>query len=155
MGQVLLGAIGLFLVWDVVWWFLGVKPQFPWQLKARLDAVPSALILLDVRTPLEYNWFHLPGAQSLPHLLSGSGKLPPVSPSQEIMVIFMTGHRSPLVAYALNKRGYTRVYNLAWGMVGWKMYEWVSRLRGRWEPPKTRQEPRGTQPDESSSPGKP
>jgi hypothetical protein len=51
MGQVLLGAIGLFLVWDVVWWFLGVKPRFPWQLKARLGAGPSDLVWLDVRTP--------------------------------------------------------------------------------------------------------
>jgi rhodanese-related sulfurtransferase len=130
MGQVLLGAIGLFLVWDVVWWFLGVKPRFPWQLKARLGGGPSDAVWLDVRTRLEYNWFHLPAAQNVPHLLTDRGKLPPFSPSQEVVVICMTGHRSPLVAYALKKRGYTRVYNLTWGMVGWKMYEWVSQLRG-------------------------
>jgi rhodanese-related sulfurtransferase len=129
MGQVLLAAIGLFLVWDVVWWFLGVKPRFPWQLKARLGGGPSEAVWLDVRTPLEYNWFHLPGAQNVPHLLADSGKLPPFSPSQEVVVICMTGHRSPLVAYALKKKGYTRVYNLIWGMVGWKVYEWVSQLR--------------------------
>ena len=139
MGPVLLAVIGLFLVWDVVWWVLGVRPRFPWQLKARLGAGASDLVLLDVRTPLEYNWFHLPGAQNVPDLLADSGKMPPVSPSQEVVVICMTGHRSPLVAYALKKRGYTRVYNLTWGMVGWKVYEWVSQLRGRWEPPKTRE----------------
>ncbi len=138
MGQVLLAIIGLFLVWDTVWWFLGVKPRFPWQLKARLGAGASDLVLLDVRTPLEYNWFHLPGAQNLPHVLADSGKMPPVSPSQEVVVICMTGHRSPLVAYALKKRGYARVYNLTGGMVGWKMYEWVSQLRGNKEPPKIR-----------------
>ena len=115
MGQVLLAVIGLFLVWDTVWWFLGVKPRFPWQLKARLGAGASDLVLLDVRTPLEYNWFHLPGAQNVPDLLTDSGKMPPVSPSQEVVVICMTGHRSPLVAYALKKRGYTRVYNLTRG----------------------------------------
>ena len=138
MGQVLLGAIGLFLVWDAVWWFLGVKPRFPWQLKARLGAGASDLVWLDVRTPLEYNWFHLPGAQNVPHLLTDSGKLPSVSPFQEVVVICMAGHRSPLVAYALKKRGYTRVYNLTWGMVGWKVYEWVSQLRGNYEPPQSR-----------------
>jgi len=134
-----MAVIGLFLLWDLVWWVLGVKPRFPWQLKARLGAGASDLVLLDVRTPLEYNWFHLPGAQNVPHLLTDSGKLPPVSPSQEVVVICLTGHRSPLVAYALKKRGYTRVYNLTWGMVGWKVYEVVSRLRGRGKPPKTRQ----------------
>ena len=130
MGLVLLAVIGLLLVWDAVWWVMGVKPRFPWQLKARLGAGASDLVWLDVRTPLEYNWFHLPGAQNVPHLLTDGGKMPPVSPSQEVVVICMTGHRSPLVSYALQKRGYTRVYNLTWGMGGWKMYEWVSQLRG-------------------------
>jgi rhodanese-related sulfurtransferase len=138
MRPFLIAALGLFLGWDVLWWVLGVKPRFPWQLKVRLDADASDLVLLDVRTPLEYNWFALPGAQNVPDLLATSGKMPPISPFQEVVVICMTGHRSPLVAYALKKRGYARVYNLTWGMVGWKMYEWVSQLRGRRETPKTR-----------------
>jgi rhodanese-related sulfurtransferase len=129
MGQFLLAVVGLFLIWDAVWWFLGVKPRFPWQLKARLDTGAADLVLLDVRTPLEYNWFHLPGAQNVPQALTDSGKIPPASASQEVVVICMTGHRSPLVAYALKKRGYARVYNLTGGMAGWKLYEWVSRLR--------------------------
>jgi len=78
--------------------------RFPWQLQAKLSAGASGLILLDVRTPLEYNWFHLPGAQNLPHVLADGGKMPPVSPYQEIVVICVTGHRSPLAAYALKKR---------------------------------------------------
>ena len=104
MGQVLLAVIGLFLVWDAVWWFLGVKPRFPWQLKARLDTGAADVVLLDVRTPLEYNWFHLPGAQNIPQALTDSSKIPPVSPAQEVVIICMTGHRSPLVAYRLKKR---------------------------------------------------
>jgi rhodanese-related sulfurtransferase len=138
MGHVLLAILGLLVAWDAVWWFLGVRPRFPWQLQARLSAGASDLFLLDVRTPLEYNWFHLPGAQNLPHALADNGTIPPVSPSQEIVVICMTGHRSPLVAYALKKKGYTRVYNLTGGMAGWKLYEWVSGLRGHREPPKIR-----------------
>jgi hypothetical protein len=55
MGQVLLTALGLFLAWNTVWWFLAVKMRFPWQLKARLGAGPSDLVLLDVRTSLEYH----------------------------------------------------------------------------------------------------
>jgi rhodanese-related sulfurtransferase len=144
MKQLLIAVIALFVVWDAVWWGLGVKPRFPWQLQARLAAGASGLVLLDVRTPWEYNWFHLPGAQNVPDLLMDNAEMPPAAPSQEVVVICMTGHRSPLVSYALKKRGYARVYNLTWGMAGWKVYEWVSRLwvsrlRGRPETPKTRE----------------
>jgi rhodanese-related sulfurtransferase len=126
----LLLIILFFVVWDAAWWVLGVKPLFPWTLKSRLGASSANLILLDVRTPPEYNWFHLPGALNVPDLLTGS-TLPPVSPTQDVVVICMTGHRSPVVSYALKKRGFPRVYNLTWGMLGWKMYEWLSRVSGR------------------------
>ena len=44
------------------------------------------------------SWFALLGAQNIPDLLADSGKMPPVSPSQEEVVICMTGHRSPLMS---------------------------------------------------------
>jgi rhodanese-related sulfurtransferase len=31
----------------------------------------------------------------------------------------MTGHRSSVVAYGLKRRGFTKVYNLTFGMLGW------------------------------------
>jgi rhodanese-related sulfurtransferase len=135
MGNFLLAIIVLFLGWDLLWWLLGVKPLLPWQLKGRLRTEASSPVLLDVRTPLEYNWFHLPGAQNVPDLLLDRGTMPPVAPSQELVVICMTGHRSPFVSYALKKRGFSRVYNLTWGMLGWQIYEWISRGRARREPP--------------------
>ncbi len=135
MGKLLLAVIVLSLGWDAAWWVLGVKPRFPWQLQDRLPPGAADPVLLDVRTPLEYNWFHLPGARNVPNVLTDRASLDPVSPSREIVVICMTGHRSPLVAYALKKRGYARVYNLIWGMVGWKIYEWCSERRGRRQPP--------------------
>jgi rhodanese-related sulfurtransferase len=139
MVTVVLVVIGVFLLWDVAWWVMGVRPRFPWQLKARLGAGASDPVLLDLRTPREYNWFHLPGAINVPELLAETAKMPPVPPSREVVVICMTGHRSPLAAYALQKKGYTQVDHLIWGMVGWKVYEWVSRLRGRWEAPASRE----------------
>ncbi len=135
----LIAAIVLLVGWDAVWWLLGVKPRFPWQLKGGSGAGPDDPLLLDVRTRLEYRWFHLPGAQNVPELLVDSGKMPPVAPSREVVVICMTGHRSPPVAYALKKRGYTKVSHLIWGMVGWKAYEWISRLRYPRQPPDTRE----------------
>ncbi len=136
MGKFLIAIIVLFLVWDAAWWVLGVKPLFPWQLQKRLHTDTAPPLLLDVRTPLEYNWFHLPGAQNRPDMLLDASTMPPVAPAQEVVVICMTGHRSPLVSYALKKRGFPRVYNLTWGMLGWKLYEWASRLGRRPEPPK-------------------
>lgn len=136
MGKFLIAILVFFLVWDVVWWILGVKPLFPWQLRKRLHSNAVPPVLLDVRTPVEYNWFHLPGAQNHPDMLIEGRSMPQVAPNQEVVVICMTGHRSPFVAHALKKRGLTRVYNLTWGMLGWKLYEWISRLGGRREPPK-------------------
>jgi rhodanese-related sulfurtransferase len=127
MGIFLIAIMVLFLVWDIVWWVLGVKPLFPWQLQKRLHSNTVPPVLLDVRTPSEYNWFHLPGAQNRPDLLLDDSAMLPVAPTQEVVVICMTGHRSPLVSHALKKRGFPRVYNLTWGMLGWKLYEWVSK----------------------------
>jgi rhodanese-related sulfurtransferase len=136
MALILLVIIGLFLTWDVVWWLLGVKPLFPWQLRQRLSAETSPPLLLDVRTPLEFNWFHLPGAHNVPDLLMDKTVSPPVAPNQEVVVICMTGHRSPFITHALKKHGLPRVYNLTWGMVGWKIYNWLAGLNGRPGPPK-------------------
>jgi rhodanese-related sulfurtransferase len=135
MTILLIAVIMLIFGWDAFWWFLGVKPRFPWQLKDRLTAPGSPPVLLDVRTPLEYNWFHLPGAQNVPELLTKGANLPPLPPSREVVVICMTGHRSPIVAYNLKKRGLTQVDHLIWGMVGWKIYEWWAQPRRRREPP--------------------
>jgi rhodanese-related sulfurtransferase len=135
MKLLLLAVIMLFLGWDAAWWVLGIKPLFPWQLQEHMRARPSDLVLLDVRTRLEYNWFHLPGALNVPEVLVDSSKMPPWSPSQEVVVICMTGHRSALVAHALKKRGYARVSHLTWGMLGWRIYGWWSQVWGRREPP--------------------
>jgi len=117
----LLIIILLFIVWDAVWWALGIKPLFPWQLKKRLASGSSDLLLLDVRTPIEFGWFHLPGARNAPNLLLETETIQEVSPDQPMVIICMTGHRSPIVAYSLKKKGFKQVYNLTWGMLGWQV----------------------------------
>ena len=119
----ILVVVIFFIGWDAAWWLLGVKPLFPWQLKRQLDAGASELLLLDVRTPVEFGWFHLPKARNAPNVLLDDTTLPAASPEQPVVVICMTGHRSPLVAYALKKRGFKQVYNLTWGMLGWQIYK--------------------------------
>jgi rhodanese-related sulfurtransferase len=136
MGKSLIVLIVIIVLWDVLWWILGVAPLFPWQLRKRLGDGTSPPLLLDVRTPLEYNWLHLPSAQNRPDLLLDKSTIPPVAPTQDVVVICMTGHRSPFVSLALKKQGFSRVYNLTWGMLGWKIYEWLTKLSVRPEPPK-------------------
>ena len=111
----------LIIGWDLAWYSAGVKPLLPWHLKKLLKGDNDQLTLIDVRTPREYKWFHIRGAVNKPELLFGIDALPAKSKQDPLIVICMTGHRSPLVAYRLKKRGFKRVYNLTWGMLAWKM----------------------------------
>jgi rhodanese-related sulfurtransferase len=108
---------------------LGVKPLFPWQLQQKMTHNPSELALLDVRTPWEFRWFHLPEAQNVP-FEKGMPRQLDIPRNKAVVVICMTGHRSPPVAYHLLKAGYTQVYNLTWGMAGWEVWKWTSGRTG-------------------------
>jgi rhodanese-related sulfurtransferase len=130
MKEILLMIVLFFIVWDAVWWAFGVKPLFPWQLKKKLDSASSDLLLLDVRTPMEFSWFHLPEAQNDPTRLMETGSIQDAPPDQSLVIICMTGHRSPIVAYALKKKGFRQVYNLTWGMMGWQIYKFFTSMAG-------------------------
>ena len=108
--------------WDFAWYLVGIRPVFPWQLKKLLKGKDHQLTLIDVRTPWEYNWFHIKGAVNKPELLLDIGALPAISKEGPVIVICMTGHRSPPVAYRLKKQGFQNVYNLTWGMLAWKLF---------------------------------
>lgn len=82
----------------------------------------NQLLLIDVRTPWEYNWFHINGAVNKPELIVDINALPGGSKENPLIVICMTGHRSPLVAHRLKRRGFKQIYNLTWGMVAWKLF---------------------------------
>ncbi len=110
----------LLIVWDLAWYLAGVKPLFPWQLKKMLHKGQNPGRLIDVRTPLEFNWFHIDGAVNRPDILFDKDE--DKNYDEPVIVICMTGHRSPIVAYQLKKRGYKQVYNLTWGMLAWKMF---------------------------------
>ena len=109
----------LILAWEVLWWILGVEPVMPWRLKSLLGSGTSPFTLVDVRTPVEYRWLHIPGAVNRPDLLKDPAKLEEEDREKPVLVICMTGHRSPVVAYRLKRLGYRNVHNLTWGMLGW------------------------------------
>jgi len=108
--------------WDIAWYLFGVKPIFPWQLKKMLHKGQNPGKLIDVRTPLEFNWFHIDGAANRPDILFSTDRFKDKNYDEPMIIICMTGHRSPIVAYQLKKSGYKRVYNLTWGMLAWKLF---------------------------------
>lgn len=117
--KTLLVLILLEAAWELAWPFFGVPQTAPWVLAERV-AGESAPVILDVRTPAEYRWFHAPGAINRPF---------PLDPDElniprdaEIVVACMTGHRSPIAARRLKNAGYTNVSNLLWGMIGYKLF---------------------------------
>jgi len=117
---VLLAVLVLvFGVWDLVWKYAGVSPLFPWQLKRMLREEPQRLVLLDVRTGFEYGLFHIPGAKHAPELLANPAPPAQDGPDKLLVLICMTGHRSPVAAKRLQEAAQGRVVNLTWGMLGW------------------------------------
>ena len=120
--KTLIIMIVLIIGWDVAWYLAGVKALFPWQLKKLLKGKNDQLTLIDVRTPGEFSWFHIDGAANMPGLLSNAQGFKGKRVDEPVIVICMTGHRSPMVAYQLKKRGYKQVYNLTWGMLAWKLF---------------------------------
>jgi rhodanese-related sulfurtransferase len=128
MKKLLVFFLFILLAWDFLWGLLGVKPLFPWQLQEIMTKDRLNLVLLDVRTPREFQWFHLPGAQHAP-LATGLMNTLTIPRTKTVVVICMTGHRSPWVAYRLFKDGYPRVYNLTGGMAGWEVWKWLTAVR--------------------------
>jgi len=105
--------------WDLFWWAMGVEPILPYRLKEALRENPEGFYLIDVRTQPEYKLFHIDGARNHPGLSFHPDLSREQEPVKPVVVICMTGHRSPFVAYRLKKRGFRKVYNLTWGMLGW------------------------------------
>ncbi len=91
-----------FVVWELGWRYAGVGLVFPWNLKKNFSEIKKDTMFIDVRTPAEYNMFHIEGVKHLPEIL-----------------VCMTGHRSPIAAYKLKKYGFKNVSHLTWGMLGW------------------------------------
>ena len=120
--ETLIILIILILGWDLAWYMAGVKPLFPWQLKKMLDNGKNPGRLIDVRTNLEFNWFHIEGAENRPDVLFDIDRYRDKNFDEPVVVICMSGHRSPIVAYRLKEHGYKQVYNLTWGMLGWKLF---------------------------------
>ncbi len=117
------GAVVIFfIIWELAWYYLGVGLMFPWKLKKNLVQIKKEMTFIDVRTLAEYNLFHMDGVIHLPEILAYPSAADNIDRNRPILVICMTGHRSPIAAYMLKKYGFKHVYHLSWGMLAWKLF---------------------------------
>ncbi|KXA98638.1 hypothetical protein AKJ39_01380 [candidate division MSBL1 archaeon SCGC-AAA259J03] len=77
-------------------------------------------IVLDVRTPDEFEDGHVPGAVLVPvDELKGSTVLE-IPKDEEVLCYCRSGHRSSWAAEYLSQRGYVQAYNLSGGILAWE-----------------------------------
>lgn len=76
------------------------------------------LLLIDVRTPQEYQQGALPGSTLIPfrQIMRGNHELPKEKP---ILLVCAVGGRSYTVGQFLAIRGYREIYNLSGGLSAW------------------------------------
>ena len=84
------------------------------------------IVLVDVRTPLEFRDSHIAGAVNIPapDLRTRHTELDPKKP---VFLICSSGNRSGLGASLLRQRGFREVYNVAGGMTGYSAAGYAKR----------------------------
>ncbi|UCC16126.1 MAG: MBL fold metallo-hydrolase [Dehalococcoidales bacterium] len=84
----------------------------------QMSSSPEPIVLVDVRTPLEFSDTHIDGAINIPtpELRTRYTELHPEKPTY---LICSTGNRSSLAASILLQKGFEEVYNVAGGMTGY------------------------------------
>ncbi len=120
---IVVAVIAVLILWDVAWWDgFGVSPLSPWTLKMVVNQ-DNAPTIIDVRSPQKFNQFNIPGAVNVPYpaTLAQLVHVAP-APTNPVVVVSMTGHRSSPVARQLLNGGYTDVTNVTWGMLAWKLF---------------------------------
>ena len=90
----------------------------PEEAKQQIDTEPD-LVLLDVRTPAEYQERHIPGARLVPNETITDQLIAGVPVEAKILVYCRTGRRSEDAAKKLLAMGYQQVYDMAGGIVKW------------------------------------
>lgn len=96
----------------------GISELSALELKAKLDAADD-LLLLDVRTPVEYQMTNIGGTLiPLPELQERLHELDDFR-EQEIVVVCRSGARSGSAVAFMKKSGFSKVRNLKGGLLAW------------------------------------
>ncbi|MBF0309250.1 MAG: rhodanese-like domain-containing protein [Magnetococcales bacterium] len=112
-------VLGFMLRGPVLMRWYGIGEWTVHDLNTRLN--DKNLLLVDVRTPPEFNSAHIRQAILVP--LSEVGeqgkKLLAANQGREVAVICQSGNRSVMGAVALRQAGFEKVYNVPGGMSYW------------------------------------
>ncbi|MFP4430364.1 MAG: rhodanese-like domain-containing protein [Spirochaetota bacterium] len=89
----------------------------PAYLRQVLETGSKAIVLVDVRTPGEFDSGHIPGARNIPHTeIAG---YPPTDDKDAVIVLYCrTGNRSSYAERALRSLGYSEIIDFG-GVVTW------------------------------------
>ena len=77
------------------------------------------LVIVDVRTPGEYEAVHIEGSINLCVTCDQEELLNSLDPNDEILLYCRTGRRSANAMRILSENGYYRVYNMIGGIEAW------------------------------------
>ncbi len=119
--KALLITLAVFVIcWEALWWIVGVRPIGPLRLKRMLqEPGGDKPLLVDVRTAAEFRLFHIAGAENQPGLLFDPTALDLPDRRRPLVIVCLSGHRSPVVGFRLKKQGFKKVYYLSWGLLAW------------------------------------
>lgn len=99
---------------------MGIPSISVHELAKRLDG-PNPPLLVDVRTPVEFNGGHAPKAQLLPlhEIAQRAAHLKQTCAQRDVAVICRSGNRSLMGAVRLKRAGLPSVLNVSGGMIHW------------------------------------
>ena len=82
----------------------------------------KAGLLVDVRTPKEFTSGHIAGAINIDwkNQKEFARKIAKISKDKTVLIYCHSGHRSGLATKFLKEQGYSKIYNLETGIMGWK-----------------------------------
>lgn len=85
--------------------------------KALIEGKPD-MVILDVRTPSEFDDGHIEGAINIPvdYL---AGRLDELNKDDELLVYCRTGNRSARAVGILDDNGFTKIFHMDAGITGW------------------------------------
>ncbi len=115
-------VVMLLIGWEAAWWAGGVRPMLPGSLKALKEGGSGDSVrIVDVRTRREYEWFHIPGAESRPEALVHPETVMAEPRDAHLVFVCLSGHRAPVAAFRMKKLGFHRVSYVTWGMLAWML----------------------------------
>jgi rhodanese-related sulfurtransferase len=96
---------------------------YRWPAEMYAEQIDSTddMIIIDVRTPMEYKQGHIENAINISYLGFGfKRKIAKLDNDLPVFIYCQTAHRSPLAAKALHKQGFKEVHDLNGGFKTWK-----------------------------------